>query len=159
MNTLKTAQAAHKIEAAMGKDNVKAVGIEDAWTDDFKAFDNIIIGTSTWFDGELPTYWDEIKPEIESMNLKGKKIAVFGLGDQKKYPENFADGVGILAEAFENAGAEIVGMTPIKGYNFEQSQALRDGRFLGLVIDVENQSDLTVKRIESWVNQLKKEFK
>ena len=53
------------------------------------------------FDSELPTYWDEMIPEIESLDLKDKKVALFGLGDQIGYPDNFVDGTGILADAFE----------------------------------------------------------
>lgn len=157
-STAKTAQIAKKIENAFAKDLIEIVSIEEAWTDDFQSYDNIIVGTSTWFDGELPSYWDELKPAIESLNLKGKKVAIFGLGDQKKYPDNFADGIGILAKLFENAGAKIMGFTSTAGYNFEQSEALRDKKFLGLVIDIENQASKTNDRIEKWVEQLKKEF-
>ncbi len=78
--------------------------MEDAWKKDFEEFDNIIVGVSTWFDGELPNYWDEVKPELEALDMKGKKVAIFGLGDQKKYPENFIDGVGLLAKVFESGG-------------------------------------------------------
>ena len=67
----------------------------------------MIVGASTWFDGELPTYWDELVPELESLDLKGKKVAIFGLGDQKNYPDNFVDGMGILADAFQKAGAGV----------------------------------------------------
>ena len=125
---------------------------------EFESYDNIIVGVSTWFDGELPSYWDEVKPELESLNLKGKKVAVFGLGDQVKYPENFIDGVGILAEIFESAGAKVVGYTSAEGYKFESSQALKDGKFVGLAIDKEHQSKLTDERVKNWVEQLKKEF-
>lgn len=157
-STAKTARIAEKIQELLGKDNVKSISVEDAWADDFQAYDNIIAGSSTWFDGELPTYWDEIRPELESLNLKGKKVALFGLGDQKKYPDNFVDGIGLLAESFENAGAKIVGLTSVEEYEFAQSKALRNGKFLGLVIDFENQPGKTDGRIAQWVEQLKKEF-
>lgn len=157
-NTAKTAQVAKKIKEAFGKDKISPVSVEEAWKEDFETYDNIIIGAATWFDGELPTYWDELIPLIESMNLKGKKVAIFGLGDQKKYPDNFADGNGILAEIFEKAGAKIVGLTSTDDYNFEKSKAIRDGKFLGLVVDLENQSDKTKDRVEKWVKQLEKEF-
>ena len=90
--------------------------------------------------------------------MKGKKVAIFGLRDQVKYPESFVDGIGILAETFESVGAKIVGFTSIDGYNFEMSRAIRDHKFVGLAIDKENQSKLTNDRIKSWVEQLKKEF-
>jgi flavodoxin I len=36
----------------------------------FTAYDQMILGVSTWFDGELPNYWDEFVPAIEDMNLE-----------------------------------------------------------------------------------------
>lgn len=153
----KTAQVAGKIEKQLGE-SVEIISVEHAWSKDFEKFSNFIIGSSTWFDGELPTYWDELIPELKSINLKNKKVAIFGLGDQKNYPDNFVDGIGILAEAVESAGAKIVGLTSTEGYHFDRSRALRNGQLLGLAIDIENQSDKTEKRIKDWCNQLKKEF-
>lgn len=153
----KTAMVAAKIQKELGK-NVEVIPVEEAWQDDFMAHDCIIVGASTWFDGELPTYWDELVPELQTLDLSAKKVAVFGLGDQVKYPDNFADGVGILADIFEADGAMLVGFTPIDGYTFGQSRAVRDGKWSGLVLDVENQDDLTDKRIQEWCKQLKKEL-
>ncbi|MFV0418834.1 MAG: flavodoxin [Dysgonomonas sp.] len=157
-STTKTAKIAKKIKTAFGDAQIDVIPVEDAWQKDFEGYDNIIIGVSTWFDGELPSYWDEVKPELESLKMRGKKIAIFGLGDQVKYPENFIDGMGILAETFESVGAKIVGFTSIEGYNFEMSRALREGKFMGLAIDIENQSKKTDERIKNWIEQLKKEF-
>lgn len=157
-STTKTASIAKKIKEAFGNTEIDLVAVEDASEKEFESYNNIIVGVSTWFDGELPSYWDEVKPELESLNLKGKKVAVFGLGDQVKYPENFIDGVGILAQTFELVGAKVVGFTSAEGYKFECSQALRDGKFVGLAIDKENQSKLTDERVRNWVEQLKKEF-
>jgi len=157
-STTKTAAIAKKIKEAFGSIKIDIIPVEDAWKKDFESYDNIIVGVSTWFDGELPSYWDEVKPELESLDLKGKKIAVFGLGDQIKYPENFVDGIGILAETFESVGAKVIGFTSINGYKFEKSHARRGEKFVGLAIDVENQSELTDERVKSWVEQLKKEF-
>lgn len=157
-STTKTAKIAKKITAAFEDAKVDIRPVEDVWEKDFQEFENIIVGVSTWFDGELPTYWDEVKPELESLKLKGKKVAIFGLGDQVKYPENFVDGMGILAETFESAGATLVGFTSAEGYNFEHSRALKNGKFVGLAIDIENQHSKTEKRVKDWVEQLQKEF-
>lgn len=157
-STTKTATIAKKIKAAFGETPMDVIPVEDAWKKDFESYDNIIVGAATWFDGELPNYWDEVRPELEALNMKGKKIAIFGLGDQMKYPENFIDGVGILAETFESVGAELVGFTSTEGYEFENSRALRDGKFMGLAIDFEKQSKKTDERIKKWIEQLKKEF-
>ncbi len=156
-STVKTAMVSKKIQEAFGE-HIPVVDIERAWKEDFMACDNLIAGVATWFDGELPTYWDELLPEITGLNLKGKKVAVFGLGDQVKYPDNFADGVGILADVFIACGATLVGLTSPKGYSFSKSHALKNNKLQGLVIDFENQSKLTDARIKDWVEQLKKEL-
>lgn len=158
VNTKKTALIGKEIQEAFGKDQADIIAIEEATKENFEAYDNLIVGASTWFDGELPTYWDELLPELDTLSLKGKKVAIFGLGDQVGYPENFVDGIGLLAEFFEKAGAVVVGNTSVDGYEFEGSLALRDGKFLGLALDQENQADKTTGRITAWVKQLKKEF-
>lgn len=159
MNAAKTSHIAEKIREDLGGVKViEVVLIEKAWQNDFQAYDNMIVGASTWFDGELPTYWDELVPELESLDLKGKKVAIFGLGDQKNYPDNFVDGMGILADAFQKAGAELVGFTSTDGYTFNQSRAVRGEKFCGLVIDQENQAQLTSKRIADWCKLIKEDF-
>lgn len=159
-NTNKTAKNAEKIKKAFRTfAEVERVNVEAIDEDIFLSFDNLILGVPTWFDGELPNYWDEFMPAIEDLKLKGKTVALFGLGDQIGYPENFVDAIGLLAIALEERGAKIIGLTSPVGYKFEKSVTLRDGQFLGLALDIENQSALSNKRIEAWVEQLKEEFK
>ncbi len=157
-NTKKTTQTANRIVECLGKENVDAVNVEIMKDDQFTKYNNMILGVPTWFDGELPNYWDEFVPALEELNLKGKKIAVYGAGDQKGYPENFVDGVGIMAQLVEKQGAELVGFTSTKGYSFEHSKAKRGDVFVGLALDFENQVSMNKDRIASWCEQLKKEF-
>ena len=157
--TVKTAEVAKKIQEAFGDVKIDLVPIENAWKKDFESHDSLIIGTATWFDGEIPDYWDEIMPELNMLSLKGKKVAIFGLGNQVDYPDNFVDGIGILAEDFEATGAKLVGFTSTEGYKFNQSRAQEGDHFKGLVLDIENQPDKTDERIKKWVEDLKKEFK
>jgi flavodoxin I len=137
---------------------IEPVNVEGATSEQFLSYDNIICGVPTWFDGELPNYWDEFIPDIEDMDLNGKNIAIFGLGDQKGYPENFLDGVGILGEILEQQGARLVGLTSTEGYTFEKSRAMRGDQFLGLAIDFENQGSLNEERVTKWIEQLISEF-
>jgi flavodoxin I len=158
-NSIKTAKAAEKIKEAFGPDfNIVLVNAEDLTEELFLSFKNMILGVPTWFDGELPNYWDEFVPAIEDLNLKGKTIALFGLGNQNEYPENFGDAVGILAELVQKRGANVVGKTSPEGYNFESSKALIDKNFVGLILDQENQARLSKERIEKWVSDLKDQF-
>lgn len=155
--TNKTAAVAKKIKETFDN-KIEVIPVADARKEDFESYDNIIAGAATWFDGELPTLWDEALPELESLDLTGKKVAIFGLGDQAGYPDNFVDGIGILADLFTSRGATLVGQTSPDGYTFTQSRALRNGKFQGLAIDIENQPDLTDERIQRWVKQIQTEF-
>ncbi|MFW6328684.1 MAG: flavodoxin domain-containing protein, partial [Alkalispirochaetaceae bacterium] len=98
--------------------------------------------------------WHEKLDTLKGADLSGKKVAIFGTGDQFGYGDSFVDAIGILAEAAEAAGATIVGHTSTEGYEFEESQAVRDGSFLGLAVDDTNQEEQTDPRIAAWVASL-----
>lgn len=155
----KSKKVAEKVIEAFGKDEIQAINAEELTTKVFEEYNNFILSAPTWFDGELPNYWDEFIPELEEMDLKNKTFAVFGLGDQKGYPENFCDAIGILVEVLESCGAKIVGKIPAEGYTFESSRAQRGDIFVGLPLDQENQGRLTSDRVAKWVAQLKNEMK
>jgi flavodoxin I len=157
-STKKTGKIAERIKEEFNDDQVEMVNAEDLTEEKFSSYDQIIMGVPTWFDGELPNYWDEFVPAIEDLDLSEKRIALYGLGDQKGYPENFLDGMGIMAEVLEANGAKLVGFTSSEGYQFESSRALRGNQFTGLAIDYENQGSMNKERVAAWVNQLKSEF-
>lgn len=157
-NSNKSAQIADKIANHFSKDEIEKVNAEEITKDKFASFDNLILSCPTWFDGELPNYWDEFVPALEELGLKGKTVAIYGNGDQKGYPENFVDAVGVMAKLMENLGAKVVGYTSREGYTYESSKAERGDQFCGLAIDFENQAKLNNKRVEDWCNQLKTEF-
>lgn len=157
-NTKKTGKIASQIKEGFNDPAIEMVNAEEITEDVFFSFDQIIMGVPTWFDGELPNYWDEFVPALEEMDLKNKKIALFGLGDQKGYAENFLDGVGIMAQVLEAQGATLIGFTSTEGYEFESSRALRNDQFLGLAIDYENQGSMNKQRVAAWIEQLKEEF-
>jgi flavodoxin I len=158
-HTQKSKKVAEKIHEAWGKEEVDVVNAEDLNKEVLEKYNHFILSAPTWFDGELPNYWDEFVPDLEEMDLKGKKFAVFGLGDQKGYPENFCDAIGTLVEIIESCGGKVVGFTPVEGYTFESSRAQRGDVFVGLPLDQENQARLTAGRIKKWIEQLKKELK
>ena len=157
-NTVKTAKIADKIADAFQEDSIEKINAEEIDPQKFLQADNLIVGVPTWFDGELPNYWDEFVPDLEELDLSNKTVAIFGLGDQKGYPENFVDGIGVMAEILEERGAKLVGFTSVEGYGFESSRAVRGDQFAGLAIDYENQASKNKERIRDWVENLKKEF-
>jgi flavodoxin I len=158
-NSNKTAKIGAKITELYGKEKIDVINIETATAQEIIKFELLILGVPTWFDGELPNYWDEFVPALEDLDLKGKYIAIYGLGNQHEYPENFGDAVGIMAKLIQERGAKLVGLTSIEGYNYESSLAEFDGKFLGLILDQETQPRLSKERIAHWVNDLKSQFK
>ena len=157
-NTKKTSKIATMIQEGFNDPAIEMLNAEEITADVFLSFDHIIMGVATWFDGELPNFWDEFVPDLEELDLKGKKIALFGLGDQKGYPENFLDGVGIMGELLEEQGVTLVGFTSSEGYEFESSRALRNDQFMGLAIDYENQGSMNKHRVAAWIEQLRNEL-
>ncbi|CAJ1908219.1 unnamed protein product [Cylindrotheca closterium] len=136
--------------------------IEGSVKDFFEKYDSLIVGTPTWNTGSdterSGTGWDEIYyGEMQEMNMQGKKVAVFGLGDQSSYAENYADASGELHDVFEALGCVMMGYTSQEGYEHEDSKAIRGDKFCGLLCDEVNQEDLSAERAEAWVAQLKAE--
>jgi flavodoxin I len=158
-NSTKTAKAAEKIIGSFGPDfNIVQVNAEELTEELFMSFTNLILGVPTWFDGELPNYWDEFVPALEDLNLRSKTIAIYGLGNQVDYPENFGDAVGIMAELVQERGAKLIGFTSAEGYKYESSRALIEDKFMGLLLDQETQPRQSKERIEKWVTDLKSQF-
>ncbi|MDY0199681.1 MAG: flavodoxin [Bacteroidales bacterium] len=155
--TNKTTKVAKMISEAF-ESPIDDLDVESIEPNVFNKYDLLILGVPTWFDGELPSYWDEMVSAVEDLDLKNTKVALFGNGDQVNYSENFGDAVGLLAEVLESSHAQIIGKTSTKTYTFEASKALSDDSFVGLILDFENQNKLNKERVSGWVKQLKKEI-
>ncbi len=158
-NTRKVAKTiAKQLGEVAGKpDNIKNVGV-----DDLLAYDVLILGSPTYGDGELPGLtagtstesWEEFLPNLSGADFSGKTIALYGLGDQAGYPGNFVDAIGMLYDAFADCGAQFIGFTSTKGYEFDRSKAVLADQFVGLVLDEDNQKDLTEGRLADWLKQI-----
>lgn len=152
-----TQTAAEEIRKAFGG-AVELHDISDIDLDELAGYDCLIIGCPTWNVGELQADWDGLYEDLDSVDFSGKKVAYFGAGDQVGYADNFQDAMGILEEKISELGGVTVGHWPVEGYDFSESKAVRDGKFVGLALDEDNQSELTSGRIKQWVAQLKSEF-
>ncbi|MBQ2096609.1 MAG: flavodoxin [Bacteroidales bacterium] len=151
------ASAAESIAAKLGSDaTVKEVSA--ASKSDLDDFDNLILGSSTWGDGELQDDWFGFISTVKNANLSGKTVAVFGVGDQLSYSDTYVNAMGELYEAATAAGAKIVGATSTDGYSFNESSAVKDGKFVGLALDYDNQGGLSDDRIAAWVAQIAPEL-
>lgn len=140
----------------------KPVNIKNASVEDLLAYDVLILGSPTYGEGELPGLtsgtstesWEEFLPLLTGADFSGKTIALYGLGDQAGYPGHFVDAMGMLYDAFADCGASFIGFTSTEGYDFQQSKAVLNNEFVGLVLDEDNQKELTDGRLAAWLEQL-----
>ena len=148
-----TEDIAHRIADKIdGADIFNIDGNEDKLND----YDVLLLGASTWGFGDLQDDWQTVLDELSNLDLKGKKVGYFGTGDQGTFADTFIDALGIINDEIKKTGATIIGQTSTEGYEFSESRAVVDGKFLGLVVDEINQPDLTDERIDVWVEELKK---
>ncbi|HEC44642.1 MAG TPA: flavodoxin [Bacteroides sp.] len=149
-----TETVAMKIFEWIGKDKSSVKDVADSRAGDLLYFDLLILGIPTWGIGEMQDDWAVFLAGLEDMDLTGKKVAIFGLGDQESYPDTFSDALGTLYDSLSETGCEIIGSWSTLGYEFVESGALRDGMFAGLVLDEENQQQLTDLRINDWLKTI-----
>jgi flavodoxin I len=158
-NTRKVAKAIHK---QLGEVADKPVNIQKATVDDLLAYDILILGSPTYGDGELPGLssgnqnesWEEFLPTLAGADFSGKTIALYGLGDQVGYGDNFVDALGFLFDAFSDVGATFIGFTSTEGYDYNRSKGVFDDQFVGLVLDEDNQKELTDVRLNDWLDAI-----
>ncbi|STQ86932.1 flavodoxin [Helicobacter muridarum] len=129
------------------------VDVASASPDDIAKYNNIILASSTWGDGELQSDWESFADSLSGTSFAGKNVALLGLGDSDGYSETFCDALYHLKNAAK--GANIVGATSTDGYEFDSSKGVENGKFVGLAIDEINQDDKTEERLDAWAKQLK----
>jgi flavodoxin I len=158
-DTGNTRKVAKSIAKKLGDAADAPVNVSKATVDDLLKYDSLILGTPTLGDGELPGLsagceaesWEELLPQLKGKDMSGKVVALYGLGDQQGYGHEFVDALILIYEQVVECGAKVVGAWPTDGYEFEKSKSIVDGQFVGLVIDNDNQSDLTEERIDAWL--------
>ena len=138
---------------------VNTYDISEVGSLEFDDYEFLILGLSTWFDGDLQSDWEGFFATFKKINFSKKKVAIYGVGDQIGYGEFFVDGIGILGRVVVDNGGKMIGAWPTEGYDFEASVAeFIPGWFMGLAIDEDNQGEMTEQRIEEWVIQIMAEF-
>ena len=152
-STGNTEMAAEKIKEELGDFVSYVADVSKCEPEEMNQYDILLLGVSTWNIGEMQDDWDAFIPRMEGLDLAGKKIGFFAMGDAGGYPYNFLDAMGQLWEVFKELGSpELVGVWPTEGYEFDESQAMYDDdHFVGLGLDEENQSDLHDARIHAWL--------
>lgn len=142
-------------------DIASRLGVQDVFDvsgitkEQVEAYDVLILGTSTWGDGELQDDWYEGINIIKSADLKGKDVAFFGCGDSMAYSDTFCNGMHLLKEELEGTGCNFIGSLSTDGYTYSDSSAVEGNEFIGAAIDENNESEKTGARLDAWIASFK----
>ena len=153
-----TEKVAGMIREEFGEENTDIYEVDIVEKEDVQKYKYLIFGVSTWGVSDLQDDFEDFLEVLEEVDFSGKKVAIFGLGDQSTYADSFVDAIGILYDGLKKMDVTIVGSVSKSGYSFTGSMALIKGKLVGLAIDEEFESHLTEQRVKNWVKQLKKEF-
>lgn len=159
-STCYTEMAGEKIRSAIGEHLIDIFNINETPLITAEFYNFIIFGIPTWDYGELQEDWEDVWEDIDEINFTGKKVALYGLGDQVGYPEWFLDAMGYLHSKIIAKGGIACGYWPSEGYEFEASKALTQNgkQFVGLALDEENEFNKSAERIAIWSEQVRNEF-
>lgn len=147
-----TCQAlAEKIAAKLG---VEAVDVANMTEAQVAEAENLILGTSTWGAGELQDDWYDGLNTLKAVDLSGKTVALFGCGDSESYSDTFCGAMGEIYTTLKDKGVTFVGQVDTDGYTFDDSEAVVDGKFVGLPLDDVNEDDKTDERIDAWLEAI-----
>ena len=150
-----TNDLASKIKA----ENIEIVEVCNVKVEDFKRFDLLMLGLSTWYDGDLQSDWEDYFDTFKTIDFSNQIVALYGLGDQLGYDDYFVDGIGMLAEVILENGGVIIGNWPSQDYDFTASKGLKDdSTFYGLALDEDNEPQKTPEKVEMWLKQVQLEY-
>lgn len=144
-----TEDVANKIAGKLGVEATDVYNVAETAPDKVGDYDLLLLGSSTWGDGELQDDWYDFLDGLQVLDLKGKEIAVFGCGDESM-TDTFCNAVGIIYDRLQETGAKFIGDFNADGYSYDASKANVGGKIVGLLIDETNHPELTDKKIADW---------
>ena len=150
-----TETVANLVAEKLGVDAANVMDVSSMDADTVAGCDVLVLGTSTWGDGELQDDWYDGVNTLKSCDLNGKIVALFGCGDSESYSDTFCDGMGVLYQELQGTGCTFVGGIDASGYNYSSSVSVVDGKFVGCAIDEMNESDMTEERVSTWAESVK----
>ena len=147
---------AEQIAQKLGVSDVMNVTEMNAET--LAGYDNLLLGTSTWGAGELQDDWYDGVEALKSADLNGKTIAIFGCGDADGYSDTFCGGMAEIYNAVKDSGAKVIGLVAADTYQYDDSEAVVDGKFVGLALDCSESEGKSENRIDDWLDSIRPEL-
>ena len=106
-----TADVAQRIASRLDIADADIHNVADTAPDKLGNYDVLILGSSTWGNGELEDDWYDFADGAAALDLSGKKIALFGCGDETM-SDTFCNAVGEPFSRFKKTGAAFIAGFP-----------------------------------------------
>lgn len=151
-----TENVAQKIATRLGIGKEDIHNVANTQPNAVEPYEVLLLGCSTWGVGEMQDDWNDFLFKLKDLDLKSKTVALFGCGDSVSFGGSFCDALGVIYKELQRTGCTFTGEVAPSGYNFDNSEAMIDGKFVGLPIDEMNEQDKTDERINNWTEELKK---
>lgn len=150
-----TERVARLIAKAVGADDADVYDVAKTGPSKLGEYEFVILGASTYGAGDLQDDMADFLDGVRALDLKGKKAAAFGCGDEGM-SSTFCNGVDEIFKALKETGATVVGTFNTFPYQFDHSAAVpvQGAEAVGLLIDDVNHSDKTEQRVNEWVKTL-----
>lgn len=151
-----TEKIARRIGELLGVDSADIHDVASVAPSKTGDYDLLIFGSSTWGSGSLEDDWFDFIAGLEALDLRGKKGAIFGCGDETM-EDTFCSAVGEIHDRLKDTGIEFIAPYDTIGYTFTHSKAKPDGALeaYGLLLDEVNHPELTETRLRGWTNLIK----
>jgi len=156
--TGRTEFAAKAVRDELGAWRAHLVDVREAGKWEVGRYQDLILGVATGAEGALTREWERFLSRVPNADLTGKRIALFGMGDAERYPDTFVNALGKIADWAASHGAQIIGATDPADRSFRGSDALRDGKLVGLALDEADRTSEIRTRIRDWLKALATEF-
>lgn len=144
-----TADVARRLARYLGVDAEDVHDVANTAPSVLGDYEKLVLGSSTWGNGEVEDDWYSFLDGASELELKGKKIAIFGCGDETM-ADTFCNAIGIIYDRLKGTDAEFVGEYPADVYSFSHSAASHDGTMRGLALDEVNHPEFTEGRLRDW---------
>lgn len=153
-----TENVANKIATALGIGENDIHNVADTQVHAIESYEILLLGCSTWGIGEMQDDWNDFLFKLKDLNLKNKTVALFGCGDSASFGSSFCDALGVIYHELEHTGCTFIGEVSPEGYSYDSSEALIDGKFVGLPLDENNEADKTDERVKMWTDELREKI-
>lgn len=153
-----TQSVAERIAETLGVPSTDLHNVSETDAGTVQKYECLLLGSSTWGYGELQDDWYGFLDALKKQPLNGKKVGLFGCGNSVTYSDTFCNAVGEIYDVLSGSGVLFIGAYAPEDYDVTDSGICRDGKFIGLAVDEDNEANKTKSRLERWIAAIREEI-